>query len=217
MRTDQAIQKDIEEELRWTPDVDHSGVAVNVTGGIVTLAGFAPSLHDKLEAESAAIRVHGVRGIANEITVRVAEEDMRHDSQIASDAAHAIESDQPELAERVKVVVTDGRVTLEGSVPWQWQRQRIESVVREIPGVVLVSNLLAIQPHAVADDVKRRIEDAFRRSAQVDARQLTVEAQDNEVILRGTVRSLHEKEEAQRTAWRAPGVSRVVNEITVGS
>lgn len=215
MRTDQDIRLDIEEELRWTPDVAHDDIRVSVSDGIVTLSGLAPSFHDKLEAEAAAMRVFGVRGIADEIRVRSPTEERRTDAQVARDAVLAIEADQPALRERVKVLVTEGHVTLEGSVPWQWQRERLESVVRAVNGVVLVSNLIAIHPTAVADDVKRRIEDAFRRSAQVDARQLSVETRNSEVILRGTVHSLHEKQEAQRTAWRAPGVTRVVNEITV--
>jgi osmotically-inducible protein OsmY len=172
-------------------------------------------LRDKLLAEEAARRVAGVRGIANDITVQLSAEEQRHDSQIARAAVDAITADLPLLAERIQVVVRDGHVTLDGAVEWHWQRQRIEATVREIPGVTVVSNLLEICPRVVADDIKRRIEDAFRRSAQVDAQQLTVETHDHEVILRGAVRSLHEKDEAQRTAWCAPGVTRVTNEIVV--
>lgn len=109
----------------------------------------------------------------------------------------------------------DGHVSLDGAVEWQWQRQRLESTVRAVNGVAVVNSLLAIRPHVVADDIKRSIEIAFRRSAEVDAARLSVEAHDSEVTLRGAVRSLYEKDEAQRTAWSAPGVTQVINEITV--
>jgi osmotically-inducible protein OsmY len=112
-------------------------------------------------------------------------------------------------------VVADGHLTLEGEVEWNWQRQRLESIVRDINGVTVVANLLVIRPRVVAEDIKRSIEDAFLRSAEVDALRISVEARDGEVILRGAVRSLYEKDEAQRTAWSAPGVTQVINEITV--
>jgi osmotically-inducible protein OsmY len=215
MRTDQQIQDDVEEELRWDPDVEHGDVAVKVCEGIVTLTGFASSIHDKNQAECAAMRVLGVRGIANDISVRLSAEEQRLDSQIVRDAVAAISTDQPAIADRIQVIVRDGHVTLQGAVESQWQRQRAESAARGVSGVTMVSNLIAIHPAAAADDIKRRIEDAFRRSATVDAQQIQVHAENGEVVLRGAVRSLQEKDEAQRTAWRAPGVHRVVNEITV--
>jgi len=137
------------------------------------------------------------------------------DTQIAHDATEAIRADLPNLAAKVQVVVREGHVTLEGPVEWQWQRQRLVATVRAIDGVAVVNNLLAVRPRVVPADIKRSIEDAFRRSAEVDAASLSVEARDSEVILRGAVRSLYEKDEAQRTAWSAAGVTQVINEITI--
>ncbi|HET9474161.1 MAG TPA: BON domain-containing protein [Steroidobacteraceae bacterium] len=215
MKTDDEIRCDVAEELHWTPDVVSDDIVVKVDGGIVTLTGSVPSHSDKYQAECAAKRVIGVIGIANDIRVRTCSADRPSDTSIAQEAAEAIRSDLPHVADHVQVVVRDGHLTLEGSVEWQWQRQRLESTVRAIKGVAVVNNLLAIEPRVAPNDIKRRIEDAFRRSAEVDAQSVTVEARDSEVILRGAVRSLYEKDEAQRTAWSAPGVTRVVNEITV--
>lgn len=215
MKTDQQIREDVEQELCWTPEVDHAGLSVSVRDGIVTLTGTVPRFQDRAQAEAAAMRVAGVCGIANEIRVRLPADERRSDEKIAREAVDAIRADLPTVAEHVRVVVHDGHVSLEGAVAWQWQRQRIESTVRDIRGVTVVSNLISVRPPIAADDIKRRIEDAFRRSAQVDADRVTIEAHDGEVVLRGAVRSLHEKDEAQHTAWRAPGVTRVIDEITV--
>lgn len=215
MRTDQQIQIDVEEELCWDPSVEHGGIDVNVRDGIVSLTGFASSMHGKNQVECAAMRVLGVRGIANDIVVRLSAEEQKLDTQIAHEAVAAIAVDQPDIADNIQVIVRDAHLTLQGSVESQWQRQRAESVVRGLRGVTMVSNLIAIHPRAGAQDIKRGIEEAFRRSAAVDAGQVQVHAHDGEVVLRGAVRSLQEKDEAQRTAWRAPGVHRVVNEITV--
>jgi osmotically-inducible protein OsmY len=124
-------------------------------------------------------------------------------------------ADLPEVAGNVKVLVSGGHVTLEGSVEWFWQRQRLEATVRAVEGVCTVANLITVAPSSVPDDIKRRIEAAFLRSAELDSNRVSVEARDGEVTLRGTVSSLREKDEAQRTAWSAPGVHRVHNEITV--
>ena len=215
MRTDKEIAGDVAAELRWSPDVKHSNITSKVSDGIVTLTGLVPCHSDKYLAECAAKRVRGVTAIANDIEVRPPSAERRSDTQIAHEAAEAIRADLPVLAEHVQIVVREGHVTLDGIVEWQWQRQRLESTVRAINGVAVVNNLLEIRPRVVADDIKRSIEIAFRRSAEVDAARLSVEAHDSEVTLRGAVRSLYEKDEAQRTAWSAPGVTNVINEITV--
>ena len=132
MRTDKEIASDVAEELRWSPDVRHSNIHSRVKDGIVTLIGAVSSNHDKYLAECAAKRVLGVTGIANDIQVFLPIEERRSDTQIAHDAAVAIRADLPVVAEYVQIVVRDGHVTLDGSVEWQWQRQRLESTVRAV-------------------------------------------------------------------------------------
>jgi osmotically-inducible protein OsmY len=215
MSSDIRIRKDVIEELRWVPDIDDTHIDVQVTDGIVTLSGFVPEYNDRFQAECAAKRVSGVSGVANEIRVSSASAERRADAVLARDAADAMRADLPDVAGNIKVLVSDGHVTLEGSVEWFWQRQRLESTVRAIEGVCTVANLISIAPSTVPDDIKRRIEAAFIRSAELDAHKVAVEAHDGEVTLRGTVSSLREKDEAQRTAWSAPGVRQVHNEIVV--
>jgi len=215
MRPDREIRNDVEAELKWVPDVDESDITVAVADGIVTLRGFVPHHLDRLHAENAARRVIGCTGVANEIHVRCKATEGRTDAELARVAVDAITVDLPNLADSVQVIVSDGHVRLEGAVDWQWQRARIESTVRGIKGVGVVSNLLAIRPRAMPQDVKHRIEAAFRRSAEIDAGGISVEARDDTIYLNGTVRSLHEKGEAERTAWSAPGVTGVVNGLAV--
>jgi osmotically-inducible protein OsmY len=215
MSSDIRIRKDVIEELRWVPDIDDTHIDVQVTDGIVTLSGFVPEYNDRFQAECAAKRVSGVAGVANEIRVSTTSAERRADAVLARDAVDAMRADLPDVAGNIKVLVSDGHVTLEGSVEWFWQRQRLESTVRAIEGVCTVANLISIAPSTVPDDIKRRIEAAFIRSAELDAHKVAVEAHDGEVTLRGTVSSLREKDEAQRTAWSAPGVRQVHNEIVV--
>jgi osmotically-inducible protein OsmY len=159
--------------------------------------------------------VAGVLGVANDIEVRMPSVDERPDPEIARDAVAAIKSQLPISSENIKVIVKDGWVTLEGSVEWQYQRNTAETAVRRIKGVRGVSNLIQLKPRVQPSEIKRKIQDAFKRSAEVDANRITVEANGGEVVLKGTVRSWIEREEAERAAWAAPGVTKVEDRIVV--
>jgi osmotically-inducible protein OsmY len=215
MRLDSEIERDVRDELQWDPGLDASDIAVSVKGGVVSLTGYVRSYTQKYEAEAAAKRVAGVVGVANDLEVRVPSMDARPDPDIARDAVTAIKAQLPTSWENIKVVVKNGWVTLEGSVEWQYQKNSAETAVRRIKGVKGVINAITLQPRVKPDDIKRKIEDAFRRNAEVDANRIQVEGNGSEITLKGTVRSWIEREEAERVAWSAPGVTRVEDRIVV--
>jgi osmotically-inducible protein OsmY len=215
MKTDDEIKRDVEEELRWDPDIDSTNIAVTVKDGVVTLAGFVPSYSQKFQAENDAKRVAGVVAVANDIEVRVPALDQRPDPDIARDAVNALRNQLPYSSQNIKVVVHDGWITLEGEVEWNYQRERAEDAVRWVKGVKGVVNSVQVKPKVTPTDIKKKIEEAFKRSAEVDANQIQVETRDGEVILKGTVHSWFEREEAERAAWSAPGVKKVEDHITI--
>ena len=215
MKSDVEIERDVKDELKWNPDLDATDIAVSVHKGVVTLAGFAKSYTDKYEAEAAAKRVAGVVGVANDIEVRLPAIDQRPDPEIARDAVAAIKSQLPISSENIKVVAKNGWISLEGKVEWQYQRNTAETAVRLVKGVLGVTNSIVLRPRAEPTEIKKKIQEAFRRSAEVDANRITVEANGSEVVLKGSVRSWIEREEAERAAWAAPGVTRVEDRIVV--
>jgi osmotically-inducible protein OsmY len=215
MRSDSEIERDVKDELQWDPDLDATDIAVSVKDGVVTLAGYVKSYTDKYEAEAAAKRVASVRAVANDLEVRLPSVDEKPDPDIARDAVAAIKSQLPISSEHIKVVIKNGWVSLEGQVEWQYQRQTAEKAVRRIKGVKGVSNLIQLRPRAQPEDIKRKIQEAFKRNAEVDANRIMVETNGSEVILKGTVRSWVEREEAERVAWSAPGVTKVEDRIAV--
>jgi osmotically-inducible protein OsmY len=154
-------------------------------------------------------------GVADDIEVRLPVVDQRPDPDIVRDAVSALKLELPFSSENIKVVANDGWLTLEGTVEWNYARERAESAVKNIRGVKVVTNSIEVKPKAAPYEVRRKIEDALRRSAEVDASRITVEANGGEVILRGTVRSWAERREAERAAWAAPGVTRVDNRIAI--
>jgi osmotically-inducible protein OsmY len=215
MRLDSDIKRDVEDELRWDPDIDATDIAVSVHNGVVTLAGFVRSYAQRLEAERDAKRVAGVVGVANDIEVRLPVLDERPDPEIVRDAVSALKMELPFSSENIKVIAKSGWLTLEGAVEWNYARERAETAVKRVRGVRGVTNSISVKPKVAPYEVRRKIEDALRRSAELDASRITVEADGSEVILRGTVKSWAERQEAERAAWAAPGVTRVDNRITI--
>lgn len=215
MKSDSEIERDVREELQWVPDLNAEDIAVSVKGGVVTLAGFTRSYTDRLEAEAAAKRVAGVHAVANDIEVRLPAIDQRPDPDIARDAVAALKSQLPISHDKIKVIVKDGWITLEGAAEWQYQKTTAENAVRKIKGAKGVTNVIQLKPAVQPTDIQRRIQEAFKRSAEVDADRVTVETKGSEVILKGTVRSWIEREEAERVAWSAPGVTHVEDRIVV--
>jgi osmotically-inducible protein OsmY len=215
MRSDHDIRRDVEDELRWDPDLDPTDIAVAVNSGVVTLAGFVRSYMQKYQAEAAAKRVAGAVGVVNDLEVRLPGIDERPDPEIARDALARIKSELPFSWEKIRVVVKNGWLTLEGEVEWNYQRQRAEEAVRRVRGLKGVTNSIEVKPRVAPMEIRRKIEEALRRAAELDASRITVETTGNEVILRGTVRSWAERQEAERAAWAAPGVAKVDNRIIV--
>jgi osmotically-inducible protein OsmY len=215
MRPDSDIKHDVEAELRWDPDIDATDIAVAVKSGVVTLTGFVRSYSQRHQAEKDVKRVAGVVGVANDIEVRLPIIDRRPDPEIARAAVVALKQELPYSYEFIKVVVKDGVITLEGEVEWNYQRERVEQAVRRVRGAERVNSLIVLKPKLSPVEIKRTIEEAFRRNAEVNAALITVEADGGNVVLRGTVRSWAEREEAARATWAAPGVITVDNQITV--
>jgi osmotically-inducible protein OsmY len=215
MRSDSDIRRDVEDELRWDPDIDDTDIAVNVNNGIVTLAGFIRSYVQKYQAETAAKRVAGAVGVVNDIEVRLPDIDERPDPEIVRDAIARIKSELPYSWDGIRVIARNGWLTLEGEVEWNYQRQRAEEAVRRVRGIKGVTNDIIVKPRVAPVEIRRKIEEALRRAAEVDASRISVETVGNEVILRGTVRSWAERQEAERAAWSAPGVAKVDNRIIV--
>ncbi len=214
-RTDEEIQRDVLEELKWDSRVRPNEIGVAVKDGIVTMTGWVDSYLKKIAAEEAAHRVPGVKAVANDIEVRLPTSAERTDADLAKAALGALNWEAAIPADRLDVTVSHGWVTLKGEVDYAFQKRDAERAVQRLSGVKGVTNLIVVRSRVSPTDLKQQIEKALIRNAETDARRITVEVEGSKVILSGTVRSYAEKQAAEDTVWAAPGVTDVENRIVV--
>lgn len=217
MRTDRDLQDEVLAALEWEPGVNAAQIGVTVGDGVVTLRGTVSTLQEKWIAERAARHLAGVRAVANDLDVSPTGNAVRSDSAIAEVAANALEWDSAVPDGAVKVTVRNGWVTLTGAVAHQYEKSAAELAVQRLYGVKGVANSIVVKPCVSAGDVKAKIEDALKRSAMIDAQRISVAAREGAVVLTGTVRSLAERDDAERAAWAAPGVTKVIDRLVVAT
>lgn len=212
--SDARIQSDIMNELKWEPRVSHERIGVAVHDGVVTLSGIVPSYAEKLSAEKAAMRVRGVKGVAEALEVQVPGPHQKNDTEIAEAVTRALQWNVWTPSE-VKAKVQKGWVTLTGKVEHDFQRQSAGNAVRFLTGVIGVTNAVQVKSPADIKRVKENIEEALKRDAELEAKNVHVDAKDGKVTLSGNVHSFFEKQAAESAAWRAAGVNAVENKLHV--
>jgi len=215
MKTDTELKKDVSAELEWDPEIDAAQVGVAVKDGVVTISGHLKTYADKFAIERALRRIEGVRAIAMEVDVTLSPQHQRSDSEIAAAAAQALKWQARIPDDRLRVTVERGWITLAGEVEWEFQRRAAESAVRQLLGVVGVSNGITLAARNVPGDLSTRIGDALQRQALREAKKVEVNVDGSKVTLRGQVHSWQERDAVQGAVWAAPGVRTVINELRV--
>lgn len=215
MKTDLQIQSDVQSQLKWEPQLNASEIGVSVKNGVVTLSGIVDSFPKKLAAERVAKSILGVKAVAVDLQVGISPVNRKTDTEIAEACINALKWDSAVPDDKIKVKVENGFVVLEGTVEWSYQRIAAKKALSNINGVKGIENMITVKQKPSSVDIKKQIRDSFIRTAGQEADRIKVEVLGDRVILSGTVASLHEKEEAENTAWSTTGVNEVENKITV--
>jgi osmotically-inducible protein OsmY len=213
-KTDMQLKKDVEDELEWDPKVNAARVGVTVSSGVVTLAGDVDTYAEKAAAEAAAKRVSGVRSVAEDLIVKVPGFHMRTDTDIAAAAQSALTWDVW-VPKTVTLTVRQGRITLRGEVQWKYQSDSATEAVRNLPGVVGVSNEITVKPGVSASQVEEKVRAALQRQATADAKSIHIATAGSTVTLSGDASSLKAADDAAVAAWSAPGVTAVIDNLRV--
>jgi len=215
MSRDSHLQKAVLAALNWEPGVTAAHIGVAADDGVVTLSGHVESYAQKQAAEIAASQVKGVKAVAQEIEVHLPSDARRTDEDIAAAAISHLDWDVRVPRNAVKVEVEKGWITLTGEVDSYFQKDAAAQDVHRLLGTVGVSNRITIKPKVDVSTISDDIMHALHRSWFFDPKTITVTADGGKVLLAGTVGSLHERQVAAATAWAAPGVTDVENDIAV--
>ena len=213
--TDNDLKQQVQSALDWEPSLDARDIGISVDEAVVTLRGNVASYAEKVTAERVALRVYGVKAVANDLAVHLVSAFERTDTEIAQAAVAALKWNTMVPNDRVTVTVNNGWLALNGTLDWQYQKDATARAVRDLTGVKGVTNNITVKPRVKTIDVRDKIEAAFKRSAEIDARRVNVTATDGKVILSGNVHSWAERQEAERAAWAAPGVTQVEDRLTI--
>ena len=217
MKTNTELQRDVQDELNWAPNITAGEIGVIAKDGVITLTGNVPSYFEKYAAEKVAGRVAGVLGIAEELKVNLPAVSERTDADIAESALSAMAWNIAVPHDQAKVKVENSWVTLTGQMDWYYQKMAAENTVRHLMGVKGVTNSITLKPRGatIAAEIKSTIEKAFKRAALLEAHRITVTVHDGHVTLNGQAHTWQEKDDAREYAWATPGVSSVKNNIAV--
>jgi osmotically-inducible protein OsmY len=213
--TNKDLKQFVESALDWEPSLDAKDIGVSVDDAVVTLRGNVASYAEKITAERVALRVYGVKAVANDLVVHLVSGFERTDTEVAQAAVTALKWNTIVPSDRITVTVNSGWLALNGTLDSQYQKDAAARAVRDLTGVKGVSNNIKVEPRVKMIDVRDKIEAAFKRSAEIDARRVNVTATDGKVILSGNVHSWAERQEAERAAWAAPGVTQVEDHLTI--
>lgn len=215
MKTDAELKRDVEAELAWDPAIKSTAIGVAVKDGVVTLSGHLQTYPEKWAIEKALRRVSGVKAAALELDVRLSPDHQRSDTDIANAAENALKWHTQVPASAVRVIVDKGWITLQGELDWDYQRKSVEHALRNLVGVIGISDEITLKVRPTPAGLSQRIQEALTRQAVREARHIEVDVRDGTVTLRGQVHSRHEREAARGAAWSAPGVRAVVNELQI--
>ena len=215
MRTDAELRKDVIAELDWDPAVVSTAIGVAVKDGVVTVSGHLDNYAQEFAVEHALRRVHGIKAIALELDVKLSPQHKRSDTEIAAAAEQALKWSALLPADKIRLTVENGLVTLRGQLDWEYERQSVEKAIRPLLGVVGISNQITLKPRPMPADITERITDALRRQAMHEAKRVQIDVDGSTVTLHGQVHSWRERNAVQAAAWAAPGVQSVNNELRV--
>ncbi len=215
MKTNEVLQKDVQDAIKWEPLLNAAEIGVTAKDGVITLTGIVDCNAKKLEAENAAKKVVGVKALIEKIEIRFSSTGQKRNSEVATEVLKALKDNWKVPGEKIKVKVEDGWVTLEGELPWHYQKEAARNSVNYLMGVKGVTNNITIKSEKNDDIERDKIECALARNWSIHFRDIKVRVSGNKVTLSGIVSSLFDKEEAERIAWNAPGVWSVDNELII--
>jgi osmotically-inducible protein OsmY len=217
MKSDSQLKQDVTAELKWDAEIDETKIGVAVSNGAITLSGHVPTYRQKIAAKQAVKRVSGVTAVVDHVDVLLESLHRTTDEGLAERIANVLRWNVSVPDPGIKAEVKNGTVTMTGEVEWQYQRANILRNIEHVGGVINVVNLISLKPRAHVSDIHTRIGDALKRHAVVEASKVAISVANGTVTLTGSVETLEEMDRIEDAVWAAPGVTKVVDNLRIGS